>query len=86
MATKTHHDEEFVTFIVQHIADKFDEFEIERVEDDLGTLLKIHAPKEEIGKVIGKNRRHLEAIKTLLRVITAKTGKGKTSIKVIEKE
>lgn len=79
------HEEAFVRYILSQLVDDTTGFDIERIEDELGVLIKVHVPRPEMGKVIGKNGRHVEALKTLLKVVAAKHG-GKCSIKVIEKE
>lgn len=79
------HEETFVRYILGQLVDDINGFDIERIEDELGILIKVHVPRPEMGKVIGKNGRHVEALKTLLKVVAAKHG-GKCSIKVIEKE
>lgn len=79
------HEEAFVRYILGQLVEDTSGFDIERIEDDLGILIKVHVPRPEMGKVIGKNGRHVEALKTLLKVVAAKHG-GKCSIKVIEKE
>lgn len=78
-------EEEFVRYILGQLVDDISDFEVERIDDELGTLIKVHVPQLEMGKVIGKNGRHVEALKTLLKVVAAKTG-ARCSIKVIEKE
>lgn len=79
------HEEAFVRYILGQLVEDTTGFDIERIEDELGVLIKVHVPRPEMGKVIGKNGRHVEALKTLLKVVAAKHG-GKCSIKVIEKE
>lgn len=79
------HEEAFVRYILGQLVDDINGFDIQRIEDELGVLIKVYVPRPEMGKVIGKNGRHVEALKTLLKVVAAKHG-GKCSIKVIEKE
>ncbi|PIV90412.1 RNA-binding protein [Candidatus Gracilibacteria bacterium CG17_big_fil_post_rev_8_21_14_2_50_48_13] len=79
------HEEAFIRYILEQLVDDAEGFTIERVTDDLGVLLKVHVPRPDMGKIIGKNGRHVEAIKTLLKVVAAKHGE-RCSIKVIEKE
>ncbi len=87
MATKTlTQEEQFVSFVLEHITDSMKDIDVERSEDDLGILLKINAPGSEIGKIKGKNSRHIEAMKTLLNVIRAKGNLPRISLKIVEKE
>jgi len=79
------HEEAFIRYILEQLVEDTSGFTIERVVDELGILLKVYVPRAEMGKIIGKNGRHVEAIKTLLKVVAAKHGE-KCSIKVIEKD
>jgi uncharacterized protein len=59
---------EFLKFIIVSIVKNKDDVEIEKKEDDLGTLLMLKLNKEDIGTVIGKEGKTINAIRTILRV------------------
>lgn len=54
-------------FIIEKITGK-DAIKIEETKDNGEVVLTIHCPKEDIGRVIGKEGRTIKAIRTLLRI------------------
>lgn len=78
-------EEKFIGFILDHLVDEAKDTHIERSEDEMGVLLTVTVPKESMGKVIGKSGKHVEAMKTLLKVISAKSG-NRIALKIVEKE
>ena len=78
-------EEKFIGFILEHLIDDAKVTDIVRTEDELGVLLTVTVPKESMGKVIGKSGKHVEAMKTLLKVISAKNG-SRIALKITEKE
>jgi predicted RNA-binding protein YlqC (UPF0109 family) len=65
---------ELIEFIVKAIVNKPDEVVITEEQSDGGVLLKLQVDAEDMGRVIGKQGRVVQAMRTLLRVIAAKEG------------
>jgi predicted RNA-binding protein YlqC (UPF0109 family) len=65
---------ELVEFIVKAIVNKPDEVVITEEQSDGGVLLKLQVDSEDMGRVIGKQGRVVQAMRTLLRVMAAKEG------------
>jgi predicted RNA-binding protein YlqC (UPF0109 family) len=65
---------ELVEFIVKAIVNKPDEVVITEEQSDGGVLLKLQVDSEDMGRVIGKQGRVVQAMRTLLRVVAAKEG------------
>lgn len=65
---------ELVEFIARSIVDAPDAVKVEEVADEGGTTLKLSVADADKGRVIGKQGRIAEAIRTLLRVKAAKAG------------
>ncbi len=65
---------ELVEFIAKSIVDAPDEVKIEEENTEEGLTLKLQVADEDKGRVIGKQGRIAEAIRTLLRVKAAKAG------------
>ena len=63
---------ELVEFIAKSIVDAPDEVKIEEETTEEGLTLKLQVADEDKGRVIGKQGRIAEAIRTLLRVKAAK--------------
>jgi uncharacterized protein len=59
---------EFLKFIITSIVKNTNDIEIEQKDDELGTLLMLKLNKEDIGSVIGKDGKTINAIRTILRV------------------
>lgn len=79
------HGEHFLRFVMEQMLESPDQYTLERVEDEMGVLYRIFVDKTEMGKVIGKAGKHVESLKTLLKVIGSKTG-TRLSLKIIERE
>jgi len=65
---------ELVEFIAKSIVDAPDEVKIEEETTEEGLTLKLQVADEDKGRVIGKQGRIAEAIRTLIRVKAAKAG------------
>lgn len=72
-------------YILNNILDEKTEFEINEEEQDGYLILKINAPKDQIGRIIGKNGRTINSIKNLLKIKAIKENK-KIDVQVFEKE
>lgn len=69
--------------IVQTMVDKPEEIEISEIQGDQITILKLRVAKEDIGKVIGKKGRNVQAIRTILNAASAKEKKH-TVLEILE--
>lgn len=78
-------DQQFIEYVVKNIVDHPDEVEIERSIDDRGVLLKLTVNQEDMGKIIGKGGATAKAIRTLLRVLGAKSDE-RFNLKIVDPE
>lgn len=78
-----HSASEFLTFVISSLVDSKDRIEIQEREDELGTLLTLKVAKEDMGTIIGKEGKTIQAIRTVLRVYGAKADK-RVNLKIIE--
>ena len=65
---------ELIEYIAESIVDKPDEVVVTEESDDQGITLKLQVADEDKGRVIGKQGRVAQAMRTLLRVTAAKQG------------
>ena len=65
---------ELVEYIAKSIVNAPDEVVVTEEEDEHGITLKLQVADEDKGRVIGKQGRIAEAMRTLVRVKAAKTG------------
>lgn len=66
---------ELVENIAKALVDKPDEVNVREVEGEHISVLEVRVAKEDVGKIIGKSGSHAQALRTLLRAISRKTGK-----------
>ncbi len=64
-----------VEFIAKHLVDKPDEVVVEEVETQRGLVLELSVADGDIGKVIGKEGRTAQAIRSLLQAGAPAGGK-----------
>jgi len=74
---------DFLIFIIDALVIHKTEVIIEQREDDLGTLLTLKVHKEDMGTIIGKDGKTINAIRTVLRVYGSKMD-ARVNLKVIE--
>jgi predicted RNA-binding protein YlqC (UPF0109 family) len=65
---------ELVEFIARSIVNAPDDVVVTEEEDEQGIILKLQVADDDKGRVIGKQGRIAEAIRTLVRVKAAKAG------------
>ena len=67
---------EFVVFIAKHLVDNPDGVEVEeKTPEDKKVVLSLKVQADDVGKVIGKQGKTAQAMRTLLTAIAAKEGK-----------
>ena len=69
---------DLVEYIVKALVDRPDEVEIKQTEAESLTILEIKVSPEEVGKVIGKEGRIANAIRTLVKSAGSKDRKRVT--------
>ena len=65
---------EIVEYIAKSIVRAPDEVKVTEESDDEGIVVKLEVAAEDKGRVIGRQGRVAEAIRTLLRVVATKEG------------
>ena len=78
-------DQAFVEYVVKAIVDNPDKVEIKRTVDERGVLLELTVDPDDMGKIIGKAGATAKSIRTLLRVLGAKSD-ARFNLKIIEPE
>ncbi len=76
-------DQAFVEYVVKAIVDNPDAVVVSRSVDDRGVLLELSVDPEDMGKIIGKAGATAKAIRTLLRVLGAKSD-ARFNLKIVE--
>jgi len=66
---------ELILYIVQAIVDSPDKVSISVIEGAQTEVLELTVAKSDLGKVIGKKGRNIQAIRTILSAVSAKIKK-----------
>ncbi len=65
---------ELVEYVAKAVVDHPDAVQVTEVEEEGRTILRVQVAEEDRGKIIGRQGRVAEAIRTLLRVAAIKNG------------
>jgi hypothetical protein len=69
---------ELVEFIAKSLVDDPSQVYISEIEGENSVILELRVGPEDMGRVIGKGGRTVNAMRTLVRVLAAKQGKRVT--------
>ncbi len=69
---------ELVEYIAKSLVDDPSQVRVNEIQGATSVILELHVAPDDMGRVIGKQGRVANAIRTLLRVIAAKQGKRVT--------
>lgn len=67
--------EKMIEFIVRNLVNNQDAVTIETTEDNGTNVIHVQVAEEDVGKVIGKNGKIAQSLRTILRSASSKTGK-----------
>ncbi len=75
---------QFIEFIIRQLVDEPDQVIVEEVNNDKNTVeIKIEVSQSDIGKVVGKRGKNINALRTILTAVGAKN-KKRTSIQLVQ--
>jgi uncharacterized protein len=74
---------DIVGYIVAALVDNPEQIAIEEVAGNQASVLELKVAKEDLGKIIGKKGRSVQAIRTILNASSAKT-KKRTILEIVE--
>lgn len=66
---------ELIQYVAQSIVDNPDQVMVSEVEGQQTTVLELKVAKDDLGKIIGKQGRNAQAIRTILSGVSAKIKK-----------
>ncbi len=69
---------DLVEYIAKALADKPDQVQVSEIQGAAALVLELRVAPEDMGRIIGKDGRTANAIRTLVRVLAAKQGKRVT--------
>ena len=65
---------DLVEYVARSLVDDPDAVSVEVHEEPDGTVIELHVAEEDMGKVIGRNGSVAKALRTLLKVMSARDG------------
>ena len=74
---------ELVQYIAQAMVDSPGEVSVSEIEGNQTTVLELKVAKNDLGKVIGKQGRNAQAIRTILGAVSAKI-KKRVVLEIVE--
>jgi predicted RNA-binding protein YlqC (UPF0109 family) len=66
---------ELIEYIARSLVDNPDQVKVTQVEGEQSIIFELQVAQEDMGKIIGKEGRIANAIRTLLKVAAAREGK-----------
>lgn len=72
---------DWVTKLVRDLADRPEDLSFKAIFDEKGLLITVYAPKSELGRLIGKEGRTAEALRSVISVFGIKYG-ARCSLKI----
>jgi len=83
MITQLDKSEEFLQYTLHIILENKDSINIIKKIDELGTLYELQVSSADMGRLIGKEGKTIQSIRTLLRMIGSQNNE-KINLKVLE--
>jgi predicted RNA-binding protein YlqC (UPF0109 family) len=75
---------ELIKYIVQALVDNPEQVELNEIRGGNTTVFELRVAKRDLGKVIGKHGRNVNAIRTILTAASATAGKRRTILEIVE--
>lgn len=68
--------QDLVEYVARNLVDEPDAVRVEVRPGQDGTVIELHVAEEDMGKVIGRNGSVAKALRTLLKVMSARDGEN----------
>jgi hypothetical protein len=76
---------ELVELLARHLVNDPDAVEVKEVHGDTASVLELRVAKEDFGRVIGKQGRTVNSVRSILNAIASRTNR-KVALEIIEKK
>ena len=76
---------ELVQFLARQLVNNPDAVEVNEVHGDTASVLELRVAKEDLGRVIGKQGRTVQSIRTILNAVASRTN-CKVVLEIIEEK
>ncbi|MEJ2748988.1 MAG: KH domain-containing protein [Anaerolineae bacterium] len=74
---------ELVEYIVKSLVDNPDDVRVDEIDDRSGTIVEVSVAQPDMGRIIGKSGRVINAIRSIVQVAAAKQGQ-RVSVEILE--
>jgi uncharacterized protein len=75
---------DLVEFCVRALVSDPDAVRVEELDTDDGTVLEVHVADDDLGRVIGREGRVANAIRTLAKAAATATDSGRVMVEIVE--
>ena len=75
---------DLVEFLVRSLVDDPDAVRVEEIEDGDATVLEVHVAGDDLGRVIGREGRVANAIRTIAKAAATATDGGRVMVEIVE--
>ena len=75
---------DLVEFVVRALVDDPDAVDVEEIDEGDGTVLEVHVAEGDLGRVIGREGRVANAIRTLAKAAATATDRGRVMVEIVE--
>jgi uncharacterized protein len=83
LPTKKNNMKELVEYIVKSLVDNPDDVRVDEIDDRSGTIVEVSVAQPDMGRIIGKSGRVINAIRSIVQVAAAKQGQ-RVSVEILE--
>ncbi len=75
---------DLVEFLVRALVADPDAVRVEEIEEDDGTVLEVHVADDDLGRVIGRDGRVANAIRTIAKAAATADDAGRVMVEIVE--
>ena len=75
---------DLVEFLVRALVEDPGAVRVEEIEEDDGTVLEVHVADDDLGRVIGRDGRVANAIRTIAKAAATADDAGRVMVEIVE--
>ena len=75
---------DLVEFLVRALVEDPDAVRVDELEEDGGTVLEVHVADDDLGRVIGRDGRVANAIRTVAKAAATAQDAGRVMVEIVE--